>query len=240
MSCKWCCLLTIPLLGLALMLTSVQAKQKPDPDDPIDDPQATAVEQIATAYKLVEFGRSNKAPEALITAGGLLRQIPPPKPSEATLEVEGDTPKNTDAPTEKAKTLKEEAEDLFAEALVMASKDQRDAVQKLVNAIKERPEPKREPGTRGSLGGPKVINRVLPPKGTHNWNIKFIGGQPAVVTFRAALTCRISWHGPAGGVIGKDDCMIGRAAWMPGKNGAHTIRVHNLSPRPVAYSLYTN
>lgn len=234
-------LVLVPAVCLTLVLTSSAQNPKGE-EDVKDDPAANAVQQVTTAYQLVEFGRKNKAPEALITAAGMLRQVPEPKPLKAEVETERDpsAPKDTGEAPEKIKPLEDQAEDLFTEALVMASKDTRDAVEKLIKAVKARPEPKPEPGTKGALGGPKVINRVLAAKATDNWKITFVGGQPAVVGFRASLVCRISWHGPAGGMIGKDDCMVGRAGWMPVKTATHTLRVHNLSPRPVSYSLFTN
>lgn len=233
----WLCLL--PAVCLALALTS-SAADRSDPDDAKPTPEGLAVEQVVTAFKLVEYGREQKAPEALITAAGMLRQVPEPRPLKAEVTTEGGEPLPKDAPAEKVKTLKEQADELFAEALEMTPQNLRGPVRRLSDAAKARPEPKPEAGTKGALGGPKTIVRVLNPKGTDVWRIPFVGGQPAIVGFRAARVCRISWEGPAGGVIGRDDCMVGRAAWMPVRTATHTLRVRNLSPIPVAYSLFTN
>src|SRR5947209_6961925 len=86
---------------LAVTLPSVADSKKEEPPKKVLNPEAAqkeaqeadaTIERLALAFKLREYGLKNHAPEALVTAAGMLRQIPPavPRTEEPTLEVDAD------------------------------------------------------------------------------------------------------------------------------------------------------
>ena len=102
---------------LAWSPVPARCRDKPA-DEPKDDPGVENVGCLATAYKLVDYGRKTKSPEALITAAGILRRMPPAVPLKAQAEDPKQSPPLKDLPS-----LREEADKLLVEAKEMSKND---------------------------------------------------------------------------------------------------------------------
>lgn len=128
---------------------------------------AEAVASLATAAQLASYGRGElaeltglkgaKSPEALIAAGGILLR------AGAALGAEPEAVNEKGEPDAKAKvrSLKDQATDLFDEALGMAGNDKakQAALTKLIEQAKAVPSGE----SRGAVGKPRTVTRTIPP-----------------------------------------------------------------------------
>ena len=123
---------------LAWAPLSAYSDDKPA-EEPAVDPAAERADALATAEKMVQYGRATKSPEALIAAAGLLYRIPPAIP-DAT------------QPKEPV-SLRDEADKLLAEAKTMSGNDPN--VVALADAVANR---------KVARGGKPLPPKVFVPK----------------------------------------------------------------------------
>jgi hypothetical protein len=183
-------LLAAVALILGLWPVGADAQKKKDKEPAASEDQAgDDIAELVNAYKLAEFGRKNDAPEALITAGSLLRRFAKMQmgkiAEKATIEVEKGA---KDEPLDKvaqAPDYEEEANALFDEAQALATKLKVN-VDKLIKMAKERP------NTRGVIGGPRSISRMVGPKQTLVYHFNFEPHRPCAVGFQASVPLRVT------------------------------------------------
>jgi hypothetical protein len=149
---------------------------------PADAAGPGLLEDLVTAHRLAEFGRRQKAPEALLAAGSLLLQVnnrlrrKMDAIAEKPLDEKGEEVR---AEPRKTPGLSEEAEALFDEARILVAGDARSsaAVEALLKASKRRG----HEASREVLPGPRRIERGLNPGQSHTYRIGYIRGLPAAV-----------------------------------------------------------
>src|SRR5437763_1692817 len=121
--------LCLPLVGVALLglMAPALAQKEKKVEKTAEDVQQERLRQLLTAYDLAAQGRTKNAPEYLITAAGLLRELSTlkdlqeMKPLDAQVEVTGE---DRPAPADKqaaVPSLARQAEDLFQEASDMGA-----------------------------------------------------------------------------------------------------------------------
>jgi hypothetical protein len=170
--------------------TSVDAQKGKEPKPAEKSPEernAEILNDLMTAYRLADMGRSQKAPEMLISAAGMLRRLSVVNLDTITEKpiIEDENGKKVADQSEgdvKPLTLKEEANELFDEAAAMGL-ELTLKLDGLIKLAKERPLP---PGYRGLVGGPKRIHRKIGPHRTETFHVHFRSGRPAVIGFHAS------------------------------------------------------
>src|SRR5262249_22001879 len=143
-----------------------------------------------TAYKMADFGREAKSPEALIAAAGLLRKVSAGragKPGALTDKPVEDNDKPVGEGTLKTRSLEEEANEWFRDASDLAAAGDPKVSKAVDLLIKEAKERKygSDVGTRGAAGGPKWVSRPLAPGESHVYNIPFVTGVPAAIGLKS-------------------------------------------------------
>jgi hypothetical protein len=166
---------------LAVLAVWTPAQDKKDEAKPADEKPAEpdpVLELSTTAYKTADFGRENKSPEALVAAAVMLRSLKAAKKEPIT---EQPTDENGKAVEEKSladKSFAEEADDLFAEASLMAAELKIDHFDAVIDGAKKR-------NTRGLVGGARTIRRRIGPGKTETFHFKFQSDKPAPFAFHA-------------------------------------------------------
>jgi hypothetical protein len=146
-----------------------------------EDAPNPVIEAATTAYKTAEFGRANKAPEALVAAAVMLRSL---KTAEAKMVPidEQPTDENGKPVTEKAlarQSFSDQADALFDEAAVMALTLKIDNLDAFIAAAKKR-------DTRAVIGGARTVRRKLGPEKTEVFRFKFENERPAEIAVHAS------------------------------------------------------
>jgi hypothetical protein len=220
------------------------AGQEPAAKKNADDPKAQYISDLMTAYRLTEIGRTKgrPAPEALLTAAGMLRRLAKVPLGTIDEKSEVDLPdgqKLTDADIEaKVPNLEEQANDLIEEARAQAAELKLN-LEPLIKSIQERPL------SRAVVGGPRAIARHIHPHQTHTFHFHFISQMPAAIGFRASHPMRIrvvrtdynhvwedtfTMHGVHHGVPGGS----------PGQRAPVRISIHNPSNHRGMFQLFVN
>src|SRR5262249_5442889 len=154
MRTSWCRLIAVlvvcPLLGVTLSPSWADEGEKLSEED---QGRLENVKDLMVAHQIAEFGRSYKAPEALVTAGALLLKVNDLTGGNVDKKIDFTAAEKGKGTDEKA--LKDQAEDLFDEAISMKnSKD----LMAIIKEAKNRDYTKSEGFTkRGVIGGPKRI-----------------------------------------------------------------------------------
>ena len=224
------------LLAVAAPLTAQEKKgtnQAPPENAAQAKPSAEAdsVQQIHLAHSLIEYGRKNKAPEALITAARILAAngtvALEEKPThEAPPGSSIGEKKNKPASDNSPKALLDEAKELS---------NNNPAVVALANSV-ELP--------RGAVGGPRQTVEVVEPLHADVFKITFRGGEVARAAVSGDGDTRLDLYvydendnlvtsqvGPG------DDCL---ASWVPKWTGVFIIKVVNRGSVPNRYVIATN
>ena len=247
---------TLVVCGCLLAALSSRAADKPAPAPAADkdkpaapsDPatevksseEADAVADIATAYKLADWGRrmDPQSPFALCTAAEMLNRttLLPGADAKDRVTVTAADSGATVKPDVNA--LKTEASALLDEALKMAKTNKQDlkTVQAMADAVKS---------GRGGLNGPLMFTMRLRPGQTDTYNIKFKRGEWARVAVHQDGVNAIDLH--AADNYGHD-----RAAdwarnpviqWMvrQGDGSDYKVTVRNArGDDTITYQLFTN
>jgi hypothetical protein len=175
------------LLGLVSVLSANLAMaQKKEQPDAQDERRSAAIASIAMASQLASIGRgeateetvlgkSFKSPELLVAAGGLLMQAAGVLGNELdSITEKGEVDKKS-----KAVTLKSQAKDLFDEAIAMVAgnADKEKALQALIKKASTVEE------SRGAVGRPRTITRVLAPGQSATITIPFLPAAPGTISY---------------------------------------------------------
>jgi hypothetical protein len=207
------------------------------------DDKATANDVIAdamAAYRMAEFGRANKAPEALVAAASMLKALDKVK----LREMEEPPPDEDGKKTEKTPSFAQQAKDLFEEASALGVELKMDAViEPLIKAARAR-----NIGNRAVIGGPRTINRTIGPNGTQVFHFNFEPEKPGSFGFKASFPMKISVvrSDSAGAVIGDGVTAAGHLVHVfgkaaPGKKSVPvTVRIHNESKQAGTFLLLVN
>jgi len=232
-------MLAIGLLAVAGWADDKKADPKADPKDapqfeaPKIGPEAKALHAIAAAHRLVDFGRANKVPEALIVAARVIGTTDTQKP-----DAKDEVPKKEVPEYNAAKA----AEDLIDEALKM------DTVTEAVKQLAEKTRKDLGARIKGAPGGPKVIPGTMLGRDDYDvFRITFRGGEPAEIMVRvepsiADVDLRVI-DGQTGRVVAQDrrpndDCFV---RFYPDSTKQYIVELRNYRRNiNVRYNLYTN
>src|SRR5262249_4614300 len=151
-----------------------------------------AIRRLVLSAHNAEFGRNHKAPEALLTAGSILRtlQVQWP-PHETETVVEDEKGNKVDPPGEKLKSLDDQVSDLFDEAQVVGN-EQRLNVAALGKAVKAR----RYSKTRCGAVALRQVTRKIPAGRTHRFTIHFSAEKPATIAVLSNAPVRFEVTAP--------------------------------------------
>jgi hypothetical protein len=225
--------------GLCLAVGLAGAADKKEAskgDDAAKNEQAVA--NIAIAYKLADLGRKADSPEALIAAAKILNNIHevqdiknvepatsdpsmPPKPGEPIPE-KPDKANSADFSAD-VKKLLEEAKDMTKDEKVLA----------VIDSVKITP-------TRGAIGGPRRIVKLLKGGANHVYTIRYAGGVQARAVVSCPVNVSLQVYGPGGSLIGQFNGKSEEIYWNPKNDNDFTIRVVNLTGTGAEYTLTTN
>jgi hypothetical protein len=143
-------------------------KDIPKPSDE-DMARAKQAQQVVGAYMLIEYGREQKAPEALITAARIIGTTPTLKGRES-----GDAGK-----LEPDDSVKEEAEKLLKEAETLAA-ETNPSLKESVDSLVKSTRALIAENKRGPVGGQRNFSRFFPAGDTGSANIDLVGGYTTV------------------------------------------------------------
>ncbi len=243
--------LRLLLVGLACgWLTHAGPLGADDPNPETDDElRAGYVEVIVAAHDLAAFAAKHKAPEAYITAAGLLLKV-----EAQTHGKMGELPKDVsvlDANDKETKEelkggakLSEQAKAWFddARALAAATRTTKE-VEALIKLAEKRqyldPEDQ-DTKTRGKAGGPANLTRKISAGDTQVFRWKFKGNQVAAVGMTSGSKLGIKIVGPNGGTL---FTLAGQRAvyrFQPKQDGVYVVRVHNGTKGPTTFNLASN
>lgn len=197
-------------------------------------PAAQAVEQVALANSLIQYGRAAKSPTALITAAQIL--------SENKMDSAGDKPTTKKpgagaAAGKKGRVRSNAPSALLAEAKAMSGNDP--SIVALANKAA------RTMGrVRGRIGGASLHNDRVASHGTDEWTIRFQAGVLAEVGLKGDGTTDVDIHvyDSSGNLVGYDDdngdvCLV---KWVPAYSGEFSVHVINRGGVYNDYTLVTN
>ena len=195
---KWTCLLAIA--GGCLLLTAPSEAQKQKKvETPKEQIQEERLQKLVTALDLAAQGRDKNAPEYLITAAGMLRQLSTikdlqnMKKLDVKVEVTGDKATVEDKEATMP-SLKQQSDDLFKEASDMGA-TQGVNVDKLIKLAKTRAaeeESKLPEEQRALVGGPRQIGRFIGPGQVDSFQVTFIHGFPNSIAFSSNRMMRLT------------------------------------------------
>jgi hypothetical protein len=152
-----------------------------------DEAAPVYVADLGTAFQLAEHGRASEAPESLLMAARLLRDVARAELKElaAKVEVEGADKEKTKDPEAVAKPdLKMEFKDLIVEAQAMAAKQKMNPKQKtLLSALSRKLEDRTAPA--GSAGVVQYLGRTVQGGQTHILHLKATGDEGTDLAIRA-------------------------------------------------------
>jgi hypothetical protein len=202
--------------------------------------QADAVQDIATAYKLADWGRrmDPQSPFALCTAAEMLHRTTLFDGTDPKANKDGHvTPPEGVEKSDPKTALAADVDKLLDEAVKMAKTNKQDlaTVQAMAKAVRE---------GRGGLNGPLMFTMRLRPGQTDTYDIKFKRGEWA----------RIAVHQPSDNVVdlhAEDKAGHGRATdrarnpvisflVRPGDGADYKVTVRNARGEAITYQLFTN
>jgi hypothetical protein len=241
----------VALLGAMTLLAPPAAADDPKPAaEAKQETQAGDVELLAEAYRLRDFARGHKAPEAAVTAGALVLKLNALTKGEmgkldAKLEVldeKGNPVKGAKVATETPEGLDKAAEEFFDEATSLGREL---GISAAVEAMRKAAKARRytsDAEKRGAVGGPKWVVRVLPAKQSHVYTIPFDTYTIGSIGFEASAPTRCKSQ--IGSYVHFNQVVrVGQYTWKPRPDQpvkVYTITVHNHHNFPVTYRLFTN
>jgi hypothetical protein len=192
------CLFTIAG-GCLLVTMPSQAQKEKKAETPKEQIQEERIRKLMTAYDLAAQGRDKNAPEYLITAAGLLRQLSTIKDlqnmKKLTVKVEAATDKAPAAEVEvPMPNLAKQSDEWFKEASD-AGAALGVNVDKLIKLAKDRAaeeESKLPEEQRAVVGGPKFIYRVSAPGQVDVYTLTLIKEYPTTFAFGSSIPMRVS------------------------------------------------
>jgi len=176
MRTSWCRLIAVlvvcPVLGVTLSLSRADEDERPLSEE--DQARLQNVKDLVTAHQIAEFGRSYKAPEALVAAGALLLKVNAVTRSNVDKKVDFTATEKGEGGKEKG--LKEQANELFDEASGLKSSKVVDA---LIKEAQNRDYTQYAP--RDVFGGPKRISKRVDAGGLQRFTLNFVPRQAGTV-----------------------------------------------------------
>ncbi len=244
--------LTVACAVLHLAPTPGQAQKEKKVEKSKEEIQEERMKKLMTAYELAEEGRQQNAPEYLITAGAILRQLSSLKDLQEMKKIdvpEITGPGKAEQDKEvKVKSLLEQSEALLKEASGMGATPGIDVnVDKLIELARKRPIPDKE--ERAVIGGPRLIGMIIGPGQTHTYNLVILTHGHTPWAFEANRKLRVQvvhqggpnnvWFDQVTTLAGKTWYPLG---WNPGYYSKHktakiTIRVMNNLSVPAYYQM---
>jgi hypothetical protein len=223
-----------------------KGKEKPAEKTP-EERNAEVLNDLMTAYRLADMGRSQKAPEAMITAAGMLRRLAAVKlgtiEERPVIEDEkGEKIADQSEGDSRPREITEEANALFDEAAAMGLAANVN-LDPLIKLVKERPLP---PGYRAVVGGPKRIHRKIGKHRTETFRVHFWAEKPLVIAFRASQPMHIHALRTDYNHVWVDAVTMhivhthGLPGGKKGTKAPVTIRVHNPHKRDGMFELFLN
>lgn len=233
------CCVALALPGVAQTPADKKGSNLTPPDMHTEaqvNPTADNVANLAMAHQLIQYGRKHKAPEALITAAGILAKIPTtPLDAKPTSQRTPNAPAGGSDPKKPAAEITPAA--LLAEAKKLGGNNP--AIAALADSIAQSIET-----PRGRVGGPGEKVAVVPAFSTDVYTITFRGGEPAIVGVKGDGDTRLDLYiyDENGNLITSqvgpgDNCL---ARWQPKWTGPFTIRVVNRGSIGNRYFIWTN
>ncbi len=231
-------------LALSLFGPAVSAQEKKQGPNLLGEKKTEAVKttpqveyagELALAGELIRYGRSKKAPEALLTAVRILHGIPTAKRTEKP-KVEEGTKKATG--NTKARPRDDSPKALLAEARKMGGEN------KAVAALADQVARDLDEAPRGEVRGPLKSLETILPFGTHNFRMTFQGRQLARVIMDgdSGTDLDLFIYDEFGNLIRSDIGLTDYAnlTWVPRFTGPFTVRIVNLGGRSNRYFLINN
>ncbi|RMH17795.1 MAG: hypothetical protein D6698_07905 [Gammaproteobacteria bacterium] len=206
------------------------AKTNTDPASKASSEQTQAVEDVATADRLVAYGDAHRDALSLIAAARILKASGV-RHARATKKTEGSGKKDAQHKEDKDQTV----------AGILARAKQYAAGNKALIALAE---DVAASSTKGRVGGPgRATSRVYGGY-TDTWTITFEGGEPAIVAIRGDGDTDLDFYvyDENGNLIARDtdgtDYTLLR--WTPRWTGKFYIKVKNLGHVYNQYVIATN
>jgi hypothetical protein len=197
-----------------------------------------ALKLLAASGAAAEFGRAEKAPEALITAGGMLLKARTlaGEPREYKEPVEDKEGKKLDVPAEPVVPLDKQAAALFEEARDLAKTS---AEANALNALIKATEARYKEKSRAAIT-PLQTTRKIGAGGDHYYTVKFETKSPASVSFTSTHNIRFKIFEPGVGQIFELVGTNGHYHWSPrGPGGTKNIRIEVHGTNKMAtYTVY--
>jgi len=206
-----------------------------DVTNPKLTPEAEAVGQITMAEDLIDYGRKQKAPEALITAARILGSIPAGKTGDQKPETE--KPDKAPPAGEKRPVMSHKPADLLAEAKKMAPDDKTIATlaDEVAKILAEKP--------KGVSTGPASVSNGIDAGATDTWRYNFAGGEYARVDVYGDGASDLSLtilDGSGPRFLGPFTGTHCWAYWTPPADGRYTVKIYNVGGNTTSYTMNTN
>jgi hypothetical protein len=193
--------------------------------------QAEGIKELVTAAEVARYGREQGAPEALITAAGMLLKVDGEmKIGRLEAEVEDEKGNKVKDADEKGRSLADQAQDLFDTALAMpgAAKLNLGAMIKaakaraeLIKAAKADDERK----GRAPVGGPKRLSGSLSAGARRNYTIHYEPNRLAAIALTSSTPVRLEVIQPGVGILLSSVLTNAHYTWVPKGRGPVPIRV---------------
>lgn len=222
------------------------ATQAPNTHQQVQGIRNSQLQTLIMAYQLINYGRSQKVPMALITAAEVISRIP-----MTVLDVKPTSKKNADQAGANTQASKQpqiksnKPSDLLSEAMKMSGNNP--AITMLVNSISESIAARQKTGAivpLGARGGPQYFETCIGPDITDIYTIPFTGGQWAEVAVigdgDTDLDLYISESDgtPTTSNTSKDDVCY--CTWYCRSTDTYTVEVVNNGDDYNCYALETN
>jgi hypothetical protein len=183
-----------------------------------ESPKTKAMDDMALAAQLIQYGRREKSAESLLLAAQMMH-----KTSMEKLGAERKTEGGTKA--EAPASVDDSPKALVAEAKKMSNSPQTQALAKATQQIIDE-------SSRGPAGGPRFDNFTILPGQKITWDpVTFIGLQPATVHInnRVFGNMILEVFDQFGNRVAVDSTpgTFFRVNWTPAFNGTFTIRLTN-------------
>jgi hypothetical protein len=233
--------------GCFLALSApTQAQKEKKFEMPKEEIQRERIQKLASAFEMAEQGRRLKAPEYLITAAGMLRQLSAikdldvMKTHEVKPEIKGEGDANSNKEV-KASSLLEQADELFKDASDLGAL-QGVNVDKLIRQARNRDLIEE----RAVVGGPKQISRLIGPGQYHVYHFHFFDHASTNWVFKSTALLHVSVvRADIDNAYFLDNTKFATRHWTPGfqpNSKVHqvpfVIRVQSYQKHPVQYQMF--
>ncbi len=203
-------------------------------EKPISDKKTSPeLAALQTAASLAEYGYDNYSATALIEAAKIIAETPVQE-----LDAEG-TPGETQTVEPKQTRLRLNPEELLADAKRYAGKDK-----VVINYAKQVEKTIKRGDTRGSVGGPKYGEGIVPGKSYTDYEVKFWANELAevIVIGDGDNDLDLYVYDSNGNLIASDTDYTDQCVcrWVPAWTGAFKLRIVNRGAIFSNFAIATN